>query len=331
MPFLTDVQGTWPFLSALVLQYPWKPISLSDDLESFVYVIVQCALRFHAHNLGSPISLPSTLTKDQLAVHNLKYGSELAEFVSHLFYQEHDKGSYVIGGAAKLVQISSSSPGFNLVQVKRRSAIRMHPMQQLLNDLYSLLHEHYAALDVATLARYKMENNNWQEEDPTARAFEPQLLRRRQMKSTRSTAARGLFSVADASLATEEYLVKWQGEAKPELVLDNHDEILEIFTAVITGMSGGPLVFKDKTEDQLYGTAEVVNERPTGCSGAASSKRKSDATLEGRNAKHARIEETSAQPLDTLEEDGKDPRALPDADNVEDVRAESDLTDGAEA
>lgn len=124
--------------------------------------------------------------------------------------------------------------------------------------------------------------------------------------------------------------MKWQGAAEPRLVLEDHQEILKLFTAVITGKSGGPLVFKDKTEDQLYCTGVIVKNRPTGCTGTAS-KRKSEATHEGRNAKHARMGETSAQSLDIVGEDEQDSLALPDADNVGDEEAKLDLTDGAEA
>ena len=39
-------------MSALALQYPRRPIAVSDDLESFVYVFMYCSLRFHEHSLS---------------------------------------------------------------------------------------------------------------------------------------------------------------------------------------------------------------------------------------------------------------------------------------
>ncbi|KAI0347560.1 hypothetical protein BDW22DRAFT_1307326, partial [Trametopsis cervina] len=41
--------GTWAYMSSLSLQYPRKPAAVSDDLESFLYVLEHCALRFHLH------------------------------------------------------------------------------------------------------------------------------------------------------------------------------------------------------------------------------------------------------------------------------------------
>lgn len=313
-----------------MLQYPLKPIPLSDDLESFVYVVVQCALRYHAHNMGRAIPLPSSLTKDQLATHNLIHGSRLAEFASSLFYQEFDEVTHTLGGDTKFERITYSSPGFKLKQPKGRPLLSEHPLQRLLNDLYSLLHEHYAALDIANLGWYKSEESEFLEQEPATRAFCPDLDEGELDEPTLVAAKESPSAATIASLATQRRLVKWQGAAEPRLVLEDHQEILRIFTAVITGKSGRPLVFKDKTEDQLYGTSEIVKNRPTGCTGTAS-KRKSEATHEGRDAKHARIGETSAQSLDTVGEDEQDPPTLPDADNVGDEETETDLTDGAEA
>lgn len=137
--FLTDVQGTWPFLSALLLQYPLKPSSLSDDLESFVYVLLQCALRFHEHHMGRVVSSTSSISKRELASHNQWYNTGLAGFVNYLFYQEYKEGTHTLGGDSKLDRIAVSSPGLRMIKVKRRSVIREHPMQRLLDDLYSLL------------------------------------------------------------------------------------------------------------------------------------------------------------------------------------------------
>ncbi|GBE86380.1 predicted protein [Sparassis crispa] len=46
-----DRTGTWQFMSALSLQNPYKPITLQDDLESFVHLVVYEAIRFLPHNI----------------------------------------------------------------------------------------------------------------------------------------------------------------------------------------------------------------------------------------------------------------------------------------
>lgn len=54
---LTQLQGTWQFLSALLLKYPTKPYELADDLESFIHILCWFALRFHRHNYTIPDAL----------------------------------------------------------------------------------------------------------------------------------------------------------------------------------------------------------------------------------------------------------------------------------
>lgn len=50
-------KGTWPFMSALRQRYPKRPHDVSDDIESFVHVIIWCALRYLPHNEMRPESL----------------------------------------------------------------------------------------------------------------------------------------------------------------------------------------------------------------------------------------------------------------------------------
>ena len=44
------MQGTWPFKSALSLEYPLKPPEVSDDVEAFINVVVFIAIQFHHHD-----------------------------------------------------------------------------------------------------------------------------------------------------------------------------------------------------------------------------------------------------------------------------------------
>ncbi|EPQ50689.1 hypothetical protein GLOTRDRAFT_13566, partial [Gloeophyllum trabeum ATCC 11539] len=42
--------GTWQFMSAFLLQKPWKSHELQDDLESFMHVLIYEAIRYLPHN-----------------------------------------------------------------------------------------------------------------------------------------------------------------------------------------------------------------------------------------------------------------------------------------
>ncbi|KAI0693118.1 hypothetical protein BC835DRAFT_1092027 [Cytidiella melzeri] len=43
--------GTWEFMSATSLKYPFKPSKLADDLEGFIHVITYCGLQCHCHSM----------------------------------------------------------------------------------------------------------------------------------------------------------------------------------------------------------------------------------------------------------------------------------------
>ncbi|TFY51444.1 hypothetical protein EVG20_g11000 [Dentipellis fragilis] len=47
--------GTWPFMSATLLQYPRKPYELCDDLESFLYMLTTMGLWFHLHQYSKTL------------------------------------------------------------------------------------------------------------------------------------------------------------------------------------------------------------------------------------------------------------------------------------
>lgn len=277
--------------------------------------------------MGRVVSSTSSISKRELASHNQWYNTGLAGFFNYLFYQEYKKGTHTLGGDSKLDRIAISSPGLRMIKVKRRSVIREHPMQRLLDDLYSLLHEHYAALDVATLAQYevKSEKSMFPQKEPTTRAFDPGLFVSNSTESTRSAPVEPSASVTNTDLAAQRGLVKWQGETEPQLVLDDHEAMLQIFTAVLIDKSHGPLVFGDKTLDQLYVTLEVSNLRPTGCTGTAI-KRKVEEDYDGPSPKRRKIGNTSTRSLGTLGlgEDEKEPHALLSPDNVGYAEKESD-------
>ncbi|KAI0079226.1 hypothetical protein K474DRAFT_1673607 [Panus rudis PR-1116 ss-1] len=48
--------GTWCFMSAVRTRFPFKPVQISDDIESFMNIVLWFSLRFHKHLLGSNLS-----------------------------------------------------------------------------------------------------------------------------------------------------------------------------------------------------------------------------------------------------------------------------------
>lgn len=258
-----------------------------------------CALRFHEHDQSKAILSHLRTPREQLAAHNRTVGSKLSTLISNLFYQEFSEGTYTSGGDYKLKMISSSSPGFELQRLKRQS---LHPLQKLLDDLYSLLNEHYAALDVASLARYKVQET--ETGDATVPVFEfktPQSLATRLSRSTTS-----IPLMKSTSLDRHKRLVTWNKPGDPRLVLDSHDAMIRIFDALWSqNADDRQFCLGDKTEDQLYGLTQKVDLPPTQASGFSSSKRKSDESQSQRSAKQSRVEGSSTGTLDVIGEEDR--------------------------
>ncbi|KAK7687779.1 hypothetical protein QCA50_008998 [Cerrena zonata] len=53
---INNRRGTWAFMSALQQRYPKKPYHISDDIESFVHVILFCAIRYMSRDTVENLS-----------------------------------------------------------------------------------------------------------------------------------------------------------------------------------------------------------------------------------------------------------------------------------
>lgn len=113
-------------MSMQLLQYPLKPHELPDDLESFVYVIVEGAARFHLHDLSDVPGYFATL-------------------VSGFFEACSGTGVYRTGGRQKLIAINSGPP------IQSYSRI----LSDLLYGLYDLLKQQWESVDRAKLEEYR--------------------------------------------------------------------------------------------------------------------------------------------------------------------------------
>ncbi|EKM52401.1 uncharacterized protein PHACADRAFT_149017, partial [Phanerochaete carnosa HHB-10118-sp] len=157
--------GTWPYLSALVLQYPKKPHELADDLEAFIYILVCMALRYHEHK-RTP-AYPKDIGRDEARAMN-KQNKALASLVHSIFFDEYPaQGGYWSGGDRKMRDIQAGISPVDLKPTKSGPT----PLGILLDGLYSLLKRHYDAINMKDLERFKvlaLENDDEGESQTTA-------------------------------------------------------------------------------------------------------------------------------------------------------------------
>lgn len=125
---MTILQGTWAFMSALRQQYPKKPYEVSDDIESFVHVLIWCATRYLDH----------TWSTDPTG---------LATFINQMFIacNYSSDGTY-FGGSGKWDVIKSGNLPFTFPgEVK---------LQTVLDQVLRVCRLHYEHLDLQNLAQF---------------------------------------------------------------------------------------------------------------------------------------------------------------------------------
>lgn len=292
-------------MSALALKYPKKPIELADDLESFAHVLTYTALRFHEHNLAKAY-YPNAdeATRAQLAKLNTEGNKNLAKFVQPFFYEETEEEGFVVGGTQKLASIAFGFPGFTLLKGRDDQEV---PLARLLNDLYALLHQHYAALDTGRLEQYRVRTRASRQES------QPKVLRtaKTDFSAYFRSRARLASSAANPSRNSEAAipLVRWLESTPPKPVLNSHAAMEDAFVRVWTGPGGPEAVMADcagdKTLDQLYGLVQIVERRPVNASGTSLSKRKASNDPSLPPAKHLKLggSSLSAEQFGAVQED----------------------------
>lgn len=252
-------------MSALSLQFPRKPNSLSDDLESFIYVFTWCALRFHAHDQS---------------------GDQLWRLVGNFFHESWlCKGGIEGGGAHKRVAAKSGDPGFTLS--------REHVSADLiavLDGLYALLKEHYSSLDFAEYEKYSAPRSHppTLPVPPQPSVNQDQPRRRHRFKTDipvfgpSGVQARGPPGTFPPVVPT--------ATLPPRGTLNSHQAMLELITPIASSIvhrstNGDANMKPDKTKDQFEGLPELTGVMPKGSTGSRqSSKRKSESSR-GEEAK----------------------------------------------
>ncbi|KAI0347533.1 hypothetical protein BDW22DRAFT_1351985 [Trametopsis cervina] len=217
--------GTWAYMSWLSLQYPRKPVAVSDDLESFLYVLEHCALRFHSHSL-SPRSSPTST--ELAAIHTLNGGNgTLSTDLQGFFYEECENADgSVTGGLIKQRHIESARP---LAKLRLSNS----PLAVVLKKLYDLARDHYDTIDFQELEKYgppKLDIGPVPSSVPS------------------SWKNRGL---------------RFVDPPKPQrLPLATHVAVLDVFQDVLSDYEDS-ISFKDKTFDQFYGLSCFEDVQPT--------------------------------------------------------------------
>lgn len=287
-------------MSALSLQYPMKPIELSDDLEGFVHVLVHNVLRFHYHNLT--VIHSENPTQEELFRIN-GTAEVLANFVSQYFFTSLTlpDGS-TVGGEAKMSKIKSGDPGFHILATE-------DPLARLISDLFALLKEHYAAVDMASLASYILP------EYAGPMRIKDAPITARKPKPTNSTshapspnvtvtnAATLIPTPAPTSTAASSAPVSFSLNSPAWSTLNDHGGISEIFERAFAANARRATALA-KTPDQFLGLKAFDVTAPQKLSG--SRRKSSEGTSAGKdNERAAKKARTDSQaPLDTVAEEG---------------------------
>ncbi|KAI0690796.1 hypothetical protein BC835DRAFT_1417547 [Cytidiella melzeri] len=276
--------GTWAFMSATSLKYPFKPSELADDLEGFIHVITYCGLQFHHHSLtakgygvGPPLSNAGLIQRN-------KSNSRLCQYVAALFDASwHCGGGIYAGGEQKMVYAEMGSPKFTFNN-KRVSPILI----TLFDELYQLLKTHYSSLNFKELEQFSADDDpsSAMEPLPTGRTSPSPKMRKRD-RNPRVSSAENTQTTAKSSLVP----------SRP--ALSTHDEIIRAFEKALDAFEALESQLRDKTQDQFLGLNALVEVGPKGLSG--SGKRKSDSLHDG-NTKKARASSHLATSLGQVKE-----------------------------
>ncbi|KAJ3559199.1 hypothetical protein NM688_g481 [Phlebia brevispora] len=276
--------GTWPFLSALLLQYPKKPTELADDLESFVHVITWLAFRFHEHKTTIPICLNPDCDVATVRAAN---GSNdaLSAQKNEFFDASFEQDGYHLGPRAKYQQIKEGKPPCRLVD-------KTGPLSRLLDRLYSLLRLHYEAIDPAELDMYDIYSTtsapsrqyrshgvidfdlseySVMSKAPVAPGYTQHLVAGSSQlsvpgSSRPSVPASSQPSTPGSSQSLASGLRQSSGRPRSVRPLDNHAAIIAVFLEIV---SGGVILYEDKTADQFLGLAQHHFTPPKGPWGAS--------------------------------------------------------------
>lgn len=228
-------QGTWQYMSALLLQYPLKPTRVSDDIESFLNLCVRFGARF-IENDCSQLDHEYEHRSDELAQHNERNDS-MCRFVDNFFNACGERDGYVHGGEHKKAAIDN---GASPLKFTRRGGEEV-AISILINSFYKLVQEHYRAIDYSELAKFSPWPVEMQSKPtvPKASVLPPAVWRMRN---------EGKRPIPQQGANTTPFMDPC---AIYRRVLDTHEAVREL----LLSCADLDWAAEDKTVDQFYGLA----------------------------------------------------------------------------
>ncbi|KAI0690797.1 hypothetical protein BC835DRAFT_1521480 [Cytidiella melzeri] len=231
--------GTWEFMSATSLKYPFKPSELADDLEGFIHVITYCGLQFHCHSMtakeyrvGPPLSNAGLIERNKLF-------------------------------SALSIRRKMGSPNFTF-NIKRVSPILI----KLVDELYQLLKTHYSSLNFKELEQFSADYDQ-----SSAAEFRPIKVAspptRRELIPPASFAEKTRTTPISSPVPSRPAL---STHAEIIQVFENAMDALEALEADHKSYP------RDKTQDQFLGLNALVEVGPKGLSGSGTGKRKRESS-----------------------------------------------------
>ncbi|KAI0690799.1 hypothetical protein BC835DRAFT_1521481 [Cytidiella melzeri] len=277
--------GTWAFMSATSLQYPFKPSELADDLEGFIHVITYCGLQFHRHSMTvKDHGVDTSFSNEQLVAINGQNSGLCLYVAVHYDASQHCGGGIYAGGTQKMLYAEMGSPKFTFDN-QRVSPILI----KLVDELYQLLKTHYSSLNFKELEQF---GANYQ--PSPAAEFRP-------IEVASPPITRELIPPASFAENTRTTPISSPVTSLP--TLNTHAKIREVFRLAVNDViqlaQRRKAFLCDKTQDQFLGLNSLVEVGPKGLSG--SGKRKSDSMHDG-NTKKARASSHLANSLGQVKE-----------------------------
>lgn len=241
-------QGTWPYKSALALRYPTKPAEVADDIESFIYVILYFAMRFHIHDLSSDAPKGSSIEVQRAA--NAANEGLSAMFFDLFHAAERRPNGRSVGGNWKELCIRTA---YVPIKLEEDEHGRPTPLARFLEKAYLLMQRHYKRVNHAALQRFALKPEKRHQEMIQQRTLAQKnpedgglnlraklnLLKRRPEGAHYSPSSRGSTPSSEASSSS----------LRP---LDSHDALFELLDKAFLNEDGSPMDISWYRLDTLY-------------------------------------------------------------------------------
>ena len=272
-------------MSAVALLYPTKPSEVSDDMESFIYIILYMAFRFHRHS-WTRSGVKKSDPEKKRRYENSK-NEAFARVIDSIFYEDNgETQGYYTGGITKKDKINNGEPPIKLLRNRKNDESLL---DLFLRNAYRMLWTHYKAIDWERLKSYEValpvnldapespSRSSEQEESSTSQRYDPFADSRPGIRnSVRQTFAAGQDDLFANNIS--DHLPMVSGEyaslalpVKPVRLLDNHDAMQRLFEFVFVDRSGElrhlPSLRDEKIWDQFDGLMVVVSKDISSSSG----------------------------------------------------------------